>query len=74
MRIKKLVLEKIVKKGRMLLKTNNKKGFGINEIIGIAAGVIIAVVIVVPGLKSFALTVMTRLTTWWESMSSLLFT
>jgi hypothetical protein len=66
-------IEKIMEKGRMLLQKSSKKGFGINEIIGIAAGVIIAVIIVVPGLKSFATTVMTKLNTWWESMASLMF-
>lgn len=62
-----------MKKGRMPAILNSKKGFGINEIIGIAAGVIIAAVVVIPGLRTFAQTIMTELTTWWESMSTVLF-
>ena len=64
---------KIMKKGRIPGVLKGKKGFGINEIIGIAAGVIIAAVVVIPGLRTFAQTIMTELTTWWESMSSVLF-
>lgn len=63
---------KKMKKGRMPIVLN-KRGFGINEIIGIAAGVIIAAVVVIPGLRTFAQTIMTELTTWWESMSAVLF-
>ncbi|MHB1485164.1 MAG: hypothetical protein ACYCYI_10925 [Saccharofermentanales bacterium] len=65
--------EEIFKKGEKSMKLRSKKGFGINEIIGIAAGVIIAAVIVIPGLRSFAQTIMTALTTWWASISSSLF-
>ncbi len=52
---------------------SGKKGFGVNEIIGIAAGVIIAVLIVVPGLRSFASSVMQELSSWWSGMSDSLF-
>ena len=51
-----------------------KRGFGLNEVIGIAAGIIIAAAVVIPGLQTFAGTVMTQLTTWWSEMSSGIFT
>ena len=51
----------------------NRKGFGINEVIGIAAGIIIAAAVVIPGLKSFAEDIMIELATWWANMSTNIF-
>jgi hypothetical protein len=51
-----------------------RKGFGINEVIGIAAGVIIAALVVIPGLQAFAGDVIDRLGAWWSSMADGLFT
>ncbi len=51
-----------------------KRGFGINEIIGIAASIIIAVLIVVPGLRTFADSLMDQLSDWWQSIAANLFT
>ncbi|MHB8964327.1 MAG: hypothetical protein ACYC5K_14380 [Saccharofermentanales bacterium] len=51
------------------MKIFSRKGFGINEVIGIAAGVIIAAVIVIPGLRTFAVSVMSGLTAWWKTIS-----
>ena len=51
-----------------------KRGFGLNELIGIAAGIIIAAVVVIPGLRTFATTIMTKLSTWWGSMADGIFT
>lgn len=51
----------------------SRKGFGINEIIGIAAGVIIAAVVVIPGLKGFAQSLMADLSVWWDGISTTLF-
>ena len=53
------------------LKT--RRGFGINEVIGIAAGVIIAALVVIPGLQTFAGDVLTRLGTWWNDMATTMF-
>lgn len=55
---------------RLLL---HKHGFGLNEVIGIAAGVLIAVLVVVPGLRLFATEMLDDLKTWWTTMSSILF-
>jgi hypothetical protein len=53
------------------LKT--RKGFGINEVIGIAAGVIIAAMVVIPGLQTFAGDVIDRLGIWWGDMADTMF-
>lgn len=50
-----------------------KSGFGLNEVIGIAAGIIIAVVIVIPGLQVFAANVLAQLTNWWNNMAADIF-
>ena len=52
----------------------NKKGFGLNEILGIAAGIIIAALIVIPGLKTFAGDVLGYLNDWWETAQTDLLT
>jgi hypothetical protein len=51
------------------MNISSRKGFGINEVIGIAAGVIIAAVIVIPGLRTFGLSVMSTLNEWWTGIS-----
>ncbi len=40
-------------------------GFGMNELLGVAAALILAAFIIIPGLRDFSETVITRLTTWW---------
>lgn len=45
-------------------------GFGMNELLGIAAGIIIAAFIIVPGLKDLASGMMARLQTWWTSIQN----
>jgi hypothetical protein len=53
---------------------SKRKGFGLNEVIGIAAGIIIAVVVVIPGLQIFAGNVLAQLTNWWDGMAAGIFT
>jgi hypothetical protein len=50
-----------------------RAGFGINEVIGIAAGIIIAVVIVIPGLQGFADSILQDLSAWRNDMASSIF-
>ena len=50
-----------------------RDGFGINEVIGIAAGIIIAAVVVIPGLQVFARDVLKNLTSWWNDMAAQVF-
>jgi hypothetical protein len=45
----------------------DNRGFGMNELLGIAAALIIAAFIIIPSLQTFANTVMAGLTTWWTN-------
>lgn len=45
----------------------DKRGFGMNELLGVAAAVILAAFIVIPGLRSFANIVMVSLSDWWNN-------
>ena len=45
----------------------NNKGFGVQEILGIAAMFIIAGFVLIPGLKSFAQEVIQELNSWFEN-------
>ena len=51
-----------------------RRGFGLNEVIGIAAGIIIAAAVVIPGLQDFAGVIMGQLESWWGEMASGIFT
>ena len=59
--------------GRPLADLSRRRGFGLNEVIGIAAGIIIAAVIVIPGLQAFATDLISSLDTWWTTMASSIF-
>jgi hypothetical protein len=52
-------------RGRSLL--GRRDGFGMNELLGIAAALILAAFIIIPGLKLFAGSVMTGLSNWWSN-------
>ena len=52
------------------LKLAGRQGFGLNEVIGIAAGIIIAAFIIVPGLKEIAREMMDRLKSWWANIQN----
>jgi hypothetical protein len=58
---------------RQIVSLQAKSGFGLNEVIGIAAGIIIAVVVVIPGLQGFASSILNNLTSWWNNMASSVF-
>lgn len=45
---------------------SSEGGFGMNELLGIAAALLLAAFIIIPGLQTFAGSVMTRLTAWWQ--------
>lgn len=49
---------------RRLLK--DERGFGMNELLGIAAALIIAGFVVVPGLRRLAQSIMNGLEGWWK--------
>ncbi|HHW32032.1 MAG TPA: hypothetical protein GXX20_10240 [Clostridiaceae bacterium] len=48
-------------------------GFGLNEFLGIAAALIVAALVVIPGLRGFSEDVMTGLKTWWDKIASRIF-
>jgi len=55
----------LVFKAAAMMKRND--GFGLNELLGTAAALILAAFIIIPGLKDFAEDVMQALGTWWNS-------
>lgn len=61
------------KRTEKLMRIRKRSGFGLNEVIGIAAGIIIAALVIIPGLRTFAEGVITDLGTWWTSMTATLF-
>jgi hypothetical protein len=56
-----------------LKRLGSRKGFGLNEVIGIAAGIIIAAAIVIPGLRQFAQSLLDKLDNWWSTMANNVF-
>jgi hypothetical protein len=48
-------------------------GFGLNEVLGIAAALIIAAFVVIPQLRDFASLITDRLGTWWTGISGTIF-
>ena len=63
---------KKVKKAILYIARSNG-GFGLNELMGIAAAFIIAAFIIIPGLRNFADLVIEDLETWWGTISSSIF-
>ncbi|HHW49115.1 MAG TPA: hypothetical protein GXX14_10955 [Clostridiaceae bacterium] len=63
MKKKKNFIGTILLRGRILL--NREEGFGMNELLGVAAALILAAFIVIPGLKELARSVMDMLESWW---------
>lgn len=61
-------MKKIMKRIKKVL--NNEKGIGVYEIIGVAAVMIIAAFVIIPGLRSFAESIMESLGTWYDNTIS----
>ena len=59
------------KKLKKALSRND--GFGLNEVLGIAAAIIIAALIIIPGLNTFANSVMDKLQSWWTTIGDKIF-
>lgn len=55
------------------LKLARRGGFGLNEVLGIAAALIIATAIIIPGLKTFGQSVVSDMGSWWDTQSSEIF-
>ncbi len=67
------IKSKKTRKTPLQLKLAGKRAFGLNEVIGIAAGIIIAAVIVIPGLRTFASGMISKLESWWTTMANEVF-
>lgn len=50
------------------------RGFGMNEVLGIAAALIIAGVVIIPGFKGLASSMISGLTKWWDDIAKVVFT
>ncbi len=57
-------------KGRLWV---DNRGFGMNELLGIAAALIIAGLIIIPGFKGLADSMMDGLEGWWKDIADGLF-
>lgn len=49
---------------------SDNRGFGMNELLGIAAALIIAAFIIIPSLRTFAQGLMSGLGDWWDDVIS----
>ena len=58
----------VIIRAAILLK--KKDGFGMNEILGIAAGLILAAFIIIPGLKDVSKKIIDDVKLWWDSTVS----
>jgi len=65
------ILGSIRKKAAAGIRKNN--GFGLNEFLGVAAAVIIAGLVIIPGLTDFAKSVIGQLNTWWGKIANDIF-
>lgn len=50
---------------RLCFFCRRNDGFGMNELLGIAAALIIAAFVLIPGLRTFSKSVMDQLSDWW---------
>ena len=62
---------KIFKKANNLLA--NESGFGMNEVLGIALAIIVAAFVIIPELRNLSENIISRLTTWWTTVSGKIF-
>lgn len=52
----------------VLMKINNRRGeLGIGTIISVAIAIIVAGFVLIPGMRSFAQTVINSMNTWWQN-------
>ncbi|MDD2534710.1 MAG: hypothetical protein PHC86_08425 [Eubacteriales bacterium] len=50
-----------------------RAGFGLNEVIGASVAVMIAALVVVPGMRNFSENILDKMSLWWEGMSGAIF-
>lgn len=61
--------------GRLRMRVLDDRGeFGMNAVIGIAIGLIVAAFVLIPGIKVFAGTIISDMQAWWsDTVSSQIF-
>lgn len=64
-------LKEFFLKGRLWV---DNRGFGMNELLGIAAALIIAGFVIIPGFKTLAKSMILKLTEWWGKVEVEIFT
>ncbi|MBP1757498.1 MAG: hypothetical protein H6Q62_354 [Firmicutes bacterium] len=67
---------KAMNKARLMshrLNMRRRAGFGLNEVIGASVAVMIAALVVVPGMRDFSTSVIDELSLWWTSIASKIF-
>lgn len=62
-----------LKAKKMKFMRLNRKGFGLNEVIGIAAGLLIASLVIIPGLIGLAEGIIDQLSDWWDDLAETIF-
>jgi hypothetical protein len=67
----KYYMNSLMLKMRMRLKKN--EGFGMNELLGIAAALILAAFVIIPGLNELAKSVIDGLKGWWTKIAAMTF-
>lgn len=60
-------------KKRLKKIAKSNRGFGMNELIGIAAALIVAAFIIIPELINFGKSVMGKMDSWWSGISEQVF-
>lgn len=50
-----------------------RAGFGLNEVIGASMAVMIAAMVVVPGMQNFSENVVDKMSLWWEGIAVKIF-
>ena len=61
----------VERRGRQLWA--DRRGFGMNELLGIAAALIIAGLVIIPGFKGLADSMIDGLEGWWKDIADIVF-
>jgi hypothetical protein len=56
-----------------LKAVNRRAGFGLNEVIGISITVMVAALVVAPGIRTFSASLISDMGTWFDSISAKIF-
>jgi hypothetical protein len=59
--------------GKIRFSLSGESGFGMNEVLGIAAALIIAGLVIIPGLMDFARNILLEMDSWWSDIATEIF-